>query len=306
MKQLNKPNELISIVVNANAEINLIQKKAYNLFLKHAQDLVKFKNYKSQVFEIESIIVESIFSNKNTTYIREELIKLKDVGVTINDKNNPNNWEAFNLLSSIGKKGKCYRYELSQTIIKALKEQTFFTPLDLMVINSLNSSYSITLYELAKRYENYKIPRMTIEELRGILGTQKTYTIVRDLRKFVLDKACKEIKEKTNLEIIYQLEKTGKKYTHINFKTKKIINNSLIENKSKEKIKLKRKTIIKEIKISKPTVYEHTEFEKIKANLSEKLVVKGFRPLKDGIIFGELASCETDESINKFIEKYEL
>jgi hypothetical protein len=220
-EKLNKPNELINIITDKS--ISLTQRKAYNVFLKYAQNLLKFEEYKDNVFKIECSMLHknANINNKNLEYVyKEELENLMTTVVEIVDKDNPKNWKAFTLLSYIEKKDNYYYYELNQFIIHSLIEQNFFTPLNLIIINSLSSQYSIILYELAIRYQKYKIPKMTVEEVRNITHTQKEYKRFYDFKKYVLDTACKEISEKTDIMLSYITEKKGRKISHIDFSIK--------------------------------------------------------------------------------------
>lgn len=155
--------------------------------------------------------------------------------IKIKDKNNPKNWKAFTLLSYIEKKEDYYYYELNNFILTALKEQDFFTPLNLLTINSLTSHYSIILYEIAIRYHKVKIPRMTLEEIRELTNTEDKYKETKDFTKFVLDIACKEISEKTDINLTYTSKRTGRRISHIDFTIEKKSNflNKNIDNKIK-------------------------------------------------------------------------
>jgi plasmid replication initiation protein len=137
--------------------------------------------------------------------------------VKIRDKDNPKNWKAFNLLSYIDKRDDFFYFELNSFIINSLKEQTFFTPLDLIITNSLSSQYSIIFYELAIRYKKYKIPKMTIQEVRELTETTNEYSRIEAFRRRVLDPACAEITEKTDIILSYETIKTGKNISHIDF-----------------------------------------------------------------------------------------
>ena len=140
--------------------------------------------------------------------------------VEIIDKDNPKNWEAFTLLSHIKRENNIYYYELNQFILKALRDQTFFTPLNLLIINSLSSQYSIIFYELAIRYNKFKIPKMTIEEVRKLTNTEDDYNRIYDFKKYVLDTACEEISEKTDIILTYETEKKGRRIAFIDFEIK--------------------------------------------------------------------------------------
>jgi len=216
---LNKPNELISIISSAK-KITLIQRKAYNSILKNAQNMLKFENHQSNMFKIEANLLhkKSNLQINDYKYLKDEIERLMGIVVSVVDKENPKYWKAFNLLSYIELKDDgFYHYELNQFIIKSLKEQTFFTPLNLLVINSLSSQYSIIFYELAIRYNKFKIPKMSIKEVRQLTNTEDQYKAMKDFRKYVLDKACEEISKKTDIILTYETEKKGRRIAFIDF-----------------------------------------------------------------------------------------
>lgn len=227
MKQkqlLNKPNELISLI--SEKKISIVQKKIYNIFLKNAQNIVKFDEKYNEINEnliYNFSIPCSIAHNsanigiKDFEYIEKELEELMKILVNVVDKENKNNWDKFHLISRIKKKENNYEYFLIGNIVKALKEQTFFTTLDLVITNSLTSHYSIIFYELAIRYKKVKIPKMTIKEIREITNTQENYKAIKDFKKYVLDTACKEINEKTDISLFYETSKIGRNIAFIDF-----------------------------------------------------------------------------------------
>jgi len=217
---LNKPNELMSL--NSTVGLSLTQRKAYNCFLKMAQNKIKFEGYNNNIFQIscDELHTKSNLGNKNFDYIYNDLKNLMSTVVEIIDKDNPKNWEAFTLLSHIKRENNIYYYELNQFILKALRDQTFFTPLNLLIINSLSSQYSIIFYELAIRYNKFKIPKMTIEEVRKLTNTEDDYNRIYDFKKYVLDTACEEISEKTDIILTYETEKKGRRIAFIDFEIK--------------------------------------------------------------------------------------
>jgi hypothetical protein len=154
IEMLNKPNELISIISDKN--ISVTQRRAYNIFLKFAQNKVKFEEYQENLFQIHYLELYKVsnIKNKNMDYVEdEEIYNLMRTMVKIRDKENPKNWKAFTLLSYVERKDDYFYFELNHFIINSLKEQTFFTTIDLITVNTLSSQYSIIFYELAVRYE---------------------------------------------------------------------------------------------------------------------------------------------------------
>lgn len=81
----------------------------------------------------------------------------------------------------------------------------------------LKSTYSMRIYELLKMREGISILRMTIEELREILGVEDSYDYFSQLKAHVIKKAQKEIKEKTDIYFTYDVEREGRSAERIKF-----------------------------------------------------------------------------------------
>lgn len=235
---LNKPNQLISL--KSRDKITAIQKKAYNIFLKNAQNIVKFQNEFDGVnFKINAneLYEKSGILKKDDNYLKKEMENLMRIIVNVTSKDNKEDWEAFPLLRYIKKKGETYEYKLDETIIEALKNQSFFTPLNLLIIGSLSSQYSVIFYELAIRYKKYKIPKMTLDEVKELTGTRNQYKAIKDFRKRVLDIACEEISEKTDIILSYKTERLGRRVAYVDFKISKKNKKQLEYIESKEELK---------------------------------------------------------------------
>ena len=229
--RLNKPNQLISII--PKEDINLTQRKSFNVFLRKAQQEIKFSDKYQEIdkdtryrFQIRCsrLKEQAGLGNDDYEYIREELKKLTQILVEITDRENKEDWTAFSLLERIERIGNIYEFSLDWIIVKALKDNYYFTQFDLLQIAKLKSKYSVILYELAKRYyskdnPNINIPKMSIDEFRDLTNTQDKYKRISNFKKKVLDVACEEISEKTNLNISYKTIKTGRRITDIKFKT---------------------------------------------------------------------------------------
>lgn len=173
-----------------------------------------------------------------------------------------------------------------------------FTLFDLKAMTSLNSNYSKITFRLLKQFSSTGMYCSRIDKFRELLDVPKTFN-TSNFNTWVLAPIKKELKLFfKNLKVIklgedQKILKKGKKAIYIKFTWVK-------------ESKVKSVNISKSLKEKPVTVYEHTEIERLRAELSKKLVLKGFQPLKDSKIFGELASCESNENIINFIEKYKL
>lgn len=112
-----------------------------------------------------------------------------------------------------------------------LKRQ--FTKLSIGDIMGLSSIYSIRFYELLKQYEHIKQREITIVTLRKHCGIAETeYRRYNDFKKDVVERAKKEINEKTDIVIDYRELKESRKIVAIEWTIKKKDHNQ------EEKLKL--------------------------------------------------------------------
>jgi len=97
-----------------------------------------------------------------------------------------------------------------------LKER--FTSYDLLQTKQFTGKYTIRFYELIKQYENIGKRTISIEALRKMFQLEDKYqgkNGVTSLKKFVVDSAQKELKEKSDLYFDYKQNKTGRNITSI-------------------------------------------------------------------------------------------
>ena len=219
--QLYKPNELISVI--SSLELNRTARHLFNYFLQHAQYLIKFENYQSNTFKININELNNLaeINYKDYKLLEKALDNLMKVVTLTNDNKHIIKLVPVTYVNVNIETGE-YIYRLEDTVIDLLKQNDYFTKLNLIEFNPLKSKHSIILYEHLKRYENLKqIPVLAIDELRAITDTTDKYKNFKHLQQYVLDVAVSEINEFTNYNCSYELikskAKTRYKVTAIQF-----------------------------------------------------------------------------------------
>lgn len=98
-----------------------------------------------------------------------------------------------------------------------------FTSYELEQVANLNSKYAVRLYELLIAWRSQaKTPLISTESIRNRLGVQNNeYKLMGDFKKRVMDLSIKEINEKTDIQVIYEQHKAGRKIIGFTFKIKK-------------------------------------------------------------------------------------
>ena len=221
-------NEIIidkdSSSIQISNKITAIQRKSYNYMLKIAKNEFK-KNPEKQVFRVtaEELLVFFEIGDQNYSRLKNELEILNRTQIRYNilKKNKKSKiFGAFTLISEFEYERGIITYSFPHKIRNMILNPKMFGKINLVVIKSLRSRYSIALYELAEDYLNAQIPKMTIEKFRDLMGLEEgQYYKFSMFKKYVIDVAVNEINDRENINftITYELEKKGQKITHIKF-----------------------------------------------------------------------------------------
>ena len=103
-----------------------------------------------------------------------------------------------------------------------LQLKSHFTKLTLSDLMQLNSIYSVRFYELLKQYELIGQREISVKDFRTYCGIEDCeYKKYNDFKKNVLERAKKEINEKTDLKIDYAEIKESRKIVAIKWTIKK-------------------------------------------------------------------------------------
>lgn len=110
-------------------------------------------------------------------------------------------------------------YDVVKEVTRIDGYEQFFTQYLLEQTASMNSAYSVRLYELLVQWKKAKkTPVFDIEVFREQLGVEPTeYNRIYDLKKNVVDLAVNEINQKTDLKVSYKQIKKGRKITGFEF-----------------------------------------------------------------------------------------
>ena len=221
-------NEIIidkhSSSIQISNKISALQRKSYNYMLKIAKnDLTKNKNLKTFRVTAEELLVFFNMGRENHSYLKQELTTLSETKVVYNilEKNKKyKKWGSFHLIAGFEYDNGMIKYSFPHQIEEMILNPKMFGKINLVVIKSLRSRYSIALYELAEDYLNAQIPKMTMENFRDLMGIEEgQYYKFSMLRKRVIDMAINEINSSENISFTMSCEFTtkGKKITHIKF-----------------------------------------------------------------------------------------
>lgn len=217
LQVLFKSNTLIKAKYDFTVPQNRVLQKAFydiqknktniaTITLQELKDLIKVKD----ITTVEGI---KTFLDNLT---QNEIMQIKDNG----------EWLKVHVISgyTYNPNTKIFNLEIPLLLLNLIHEYTTtgFTPTNVTKYITLRKTNAQRLYELLRMWTgNKKIIEYKVENIKDYLLLQDKYKVFKDFRKWVIEPAIKELKEKELLDI-YNVEyiKTGRKVTSIKFYVK--------------------------------------------------------------------------------------
>lgn len=178
-------------------------------------------------FRIQDLYGTSQLNTSHYRNVRRAVENLLNVKVLVEEGNvSDKDWsiKGMNVFDVIeaSKKGGNISAHFTQSIIPHIIDlKRNYTTYLYDSVSSFRSDFSIRIYELlVQGVGQYKKREFSVEELKEKLSldTLKSYQNFNQLKTKVLEKACAEISEKSDLNVSWDiLKKVGKKVTHIVF-----------------------------------------------------------------------------------------
>ncbi len=109
----------------------------------------------------------------------------------------------------------------SDEVLKYISSlQSRFTSYKLRHIASLQSAHSIRLYELLMKFNSTGERVIYVEDFKSALGISDRYSEFRDLNKWVIKPAIKELNQRSDLILKYETIKKGRSVVALSFEFK--------------------------------------------------------------------------------------
>ncbi len=225
-------------------DLTMTQRKLINSLLSLVQKNGNQEIYKSTISYLKNTC--NIKSTENVDF-KEQMLSLIKIVIEFNylNKDHKRTWEAMPLLAGakiIDEYGNI-DFAISPFLKEKILKPDMYAPLNIKLIAGFKSSYSIVLYELLRDYLTaVKIPQITIEEFRNLMGIKKNeYQLFSNLKNRVINISVNEVNKKSDINCSYKLirdDEHSSKYTHIQFfaslKSEKL--SDIFENEQKENL----------------------------------------------------------------------
>lgn len=231
MTEEEKQKRRYSLVVKSN---EMIRKNRYSLSLTEQRIILylisRIKPTDTELFEYEFDIKDfcevcGIDYINNLTQLKETIKALRDKSFWLKLPNGVETTCGWINKATLIENSGIGKIELDKDLVPYLLQlRDNFTKYELIATLALKSKFSIRIYELLKSYEFVGTYQAAIADLRKILMVENEYPKNNDFRRFIIDKSIDEINTFTDLEIDYEIVKTGRAITGFIFTIKKAEN----------------------------------------------------------------------------------
>ncbi|MGL5622742.1 replication initiation protein, partial [Cetobacterium sp.] len=212
-----KRNELVSLKGNT---LSIQARKMLDYICKIGLDVYKQKMDEEGIFNISIRDLKEVADmnlRSDHSQLLEELKLLSKIEVETWDDRY---YSQFPILAGfkIQDKDGIVEIALSPFLLretfKDKDDEPYYHYCNLMEYKGLRSKYSKIILDLHTRYKPLPIPKMNMKKFKDLLQYPEKYKN-NDIKRFVLEQAQRELLEKNNLKIDWEIEKLGRKWGYI-------------------------------------------------------------------------------------------
>jgi len=208
-----------NVAIHIDAKLTLIQKKLINTLLLQAYEDLLLKD-RHQIDYI--LLCEMIgYNSHDRKHIKEALKALTTTSIEwgVIDNNSNESWEIATMLSYAKLENGICTYGYAKELAERLYNPETYTRINLEVQRKISTSYAFSLYENCLKYLKVgSTGWWSIATFRKLIGINDgEYIQFKELNKFVIQKAIKEVNKSTDIVIACEFQKNGKTVVSLKF-----------------------------------------------------------------------------------------
>lgn len=208
--------------IHSAAPLTLLQRKINNALLFHAYPmLTKSEEHTITITELCRMIG---YEGHNYDALKDAILGLLNTVIqwnVIGEDYNDEVWRAGAIISFVEMKKSVCTYYYSRPLRELLYEPSVYGRISMIVQAKFSSVYALALYENCTRYITTKVTKWfdyeIFRKLMGIMDDTK-YTVFKDFKKRVIDKAVSEVNLRSSIEVLPEYRTAGRKVVAIRFK----------------------------------------------------------------------------------------
>lgn len=218
-KSINRQPNQITL---SRQEFTLIEKRIVYFVINRLKPEQSINVNYDPFRNIEITIPLKILSEFDYRQIRKATDKLQSRKIYFIDSEKKQEYRSIVPFPEVHYKGKegIINITIFESIVPYFIElKKGFTEYQLKSALSLTSTITQKLYELLCRFKDTgNWQGIEISYLKKLLNIEGKYQMISAFRTYVLNASQRELKEKTDISFTYELRKTGRRFTHIDFK----------------------------------------------------------------------------------------
>jgi plasmid replication initiation protein len=203
LQKFKNPSEIVAI---NTVRITEVQLKTWLAMLYYARDSFKAETHLVSLKELNEL---SGYAQHDKQYLKEAMLAFCETAIRFNtlEKSKQDYGGVITCLlagADFDKHPGFVEFAFSPMLKRVIENSNMFSNLSLALIRNLETKAAVALYRVLNDYRGVRLtPEIPLEKLREILGIDDgEYPEFKDFNKWILKPACKQLKEKTDLETI--------------------------------------------------------------------------------------------------------
>lgn len=269
--------------IHSSNKLSLVQRKIANALLFNAYDELLVKE--EHQIHIRGLCNLIGYDSNDYKTIKKALINLLSTVIEWNlvDGNKLDTegvWNASSIIADASIEGAICTYSYSNKMKKLLYSPELYGRLNMVVQAKFQSTYGLALYENCIRYQNIEqTPWFDIAQFRKLMGIEEgKYSVFRDFKRRVLDKAIEEVNRYSPLHVSVKLQKHGRHVKAIQF---------LIKKGKELQTEVKKQSLPLSQQLRERFGFSKTQVEEVLTNYDEKYILEKISLVENSSSFAQ-------------------